>query len=183
MRLTKTSAAAALWGLAEATIFFIVPDVLLSWVAIKNWRKALLACVWTLIGALAGGMLIWHLGQDNPDQVRSVFTAIPAISERMLDDVRSQLTTTGITALFIGPLIGTPYKIYALEAAHLGIGLGTFLLVSIPARMLRFLIVTAIAALVSHGLRKTVSIDKLRAAHVAVWTTFYAFYFYVMSGV
>ena len=100
----------------------------------------------------------------------------------MIADVASQLDTRGITALFVGPLIGTPYKIYALEAAGAGFGLLIFLLVSIPARMMRFVIVSSVAALASHYLNKVVSMRVILGLHVALWIGFYAFYFSVMPS-
>jgi hypothetical protein len=33
-------ALAVLWGFAEATVFFIVPDVQLSWLALRSRRTA-----------------------------------------------------------------------------------------------------------------------------------------------
>jgi hypothetical protein len=47
--------AAAVWGLAEATLFFVVPDVLLTWLAAFRPRVACKAVVACLAGALAGG--------------------------------------------------------------------------------------------------------------------------------
>jgi len=47
--------AAFLWGLAEATCFFIVPDVLLSFIALRRLRTALLCCGLALAGALLAG--------------------------------------------------------------------------------------------------------------------------------
>ena len=41
----------AIWGLAEATVFFIVPDVILSFVALKEGKRATKLCLWTLAGA------------------------------------------------------------------------------------------------------------------------------------
>ena len=57
---------AASWGAAEATLFFIVPDVLLSRMALQDRRRALQACLWALAGALAGGTLVWMLGYADP---------------------------------------------------------------------------------------------------------------------
>jgi hypothetical protein len=78
-------------------------------------------------------------------------------------------------------LVGTPYKIYALQAAGAGFGLLIFLLVSIPARLMRFVIVTTLAAGGSRVLRKFVGIRVLQLMHIVVWTSFYAWYFHVMG--
>ena len=157
----RTYALAGAWGLAESTLFFIVPDVHLSWVALKSYRRAMIACAWATTAALLGGAIIWWLGATRPDSVRAVFDWIPAIGPAMIDDVANQLDSRGINALFIGPLIGTPYKIYALEAAAAGFGMPVFLLVSIPARMMRFVVVTSIAALAGRYLQRVLSIRVL----------------------
>jgi len=111
----RTYILAAAWGVAEATFFFIVPDVLLSWIALRSYRRAMICCVWATVGALLGGLVIWALGTMNPDLVRAIFAWIPAINEQMISNVQGQLGSQGLIALFIGPLIGTPYKIYGLE--------------------------------------------------------------------
>ncbi|MDJ0814144.1 MAG: hypothetical protein QNJ23_10460 [Woeseiaceae bacterium] len=170
------------WGAAEATLFFIVPDVLLSRIALQDCRQALRACVWALGGALAGGVLIWCLGNANPDPVREVFAQIPAVSPQMMDRVRGQLIDLGPWAVFVGPLTGTPYKLYALEAAGTGIGLVSFFLVSLPARMLRFVLVVLLTHWLAAALRRTAGPGMLRILHAVAWLSFYAWYFYVMSG-
>jgi len=182
MKLSRTNALAALWGLAEATLFFIVPDVLLSWIALRSVKRAMWACVWALLGALIGGALIWYIGLVNADPLRTVFTSIPAINESMLNNVRDQLQDSGLVALFIGPLVGTPYKLYAIEAAQLGYGLFIFLLISIPARLMRFVIVTAVSAAASRALNRFIDLRTLCVLHICVWISFYSWYFHVMSS-
>ena len=182
MKPHRSGIAAAIWGFAEATIFFIVPDVLLSWVALRYPRRAFQACLWALGGALLGGVMIWYLGSADPEPVREFYATIPAISEAMIAGVRGQLDTRGLTALFIGPMIGTPYKIYALEAAGAGFGLISFLLISIPARLLRFVVVTGVVAVVSRALQPFVALRWRQAILVASWIGFYGFYFRVMSA-
>ena len=93
-----------------------------------------------------------------------------------------QLDNRGLVALFVGPLIGTPYKIYALQAALLGYGLLIFLLISIPARMMRFAVVTIVSAVASRYLGKFVGLRTLQILHVTLWIVFYAWYFSVMPG-
>ena len=41
---------ATLWGFAEATLFFVIPDVLLSYVALSRLRPALKACGFATLG-------------------------------------------------------------------------------------------------------------------------------------
>ena len=55
MKSGVANALAAIWGAAEATLFFIVPDVFLSWLALSDRRQALIACLYALLGALVGG--------------------------------------------------------------------------------------------------------------------------------
>ena len=182
MKLSRTNVLAALWGLAEATLFFIVPDVFLSWIALRSFKRAMWACLWALLGALIGGALIWYMGLVNAEPLRAVFISIPAINEGMLNSVRDQLQNSGLVALFVGPLVGTPYKLYALEAAQLGYGLFIFLLISIPARLMRFVIVTIVSAAASRALNRFVGIRILQVLHVCVWIAFYSWYFHVMSS-
>jgi membrane protein YqaA with SNARE-associated domain len=162
-------------------LFFIVPDVLLSWIAIRRYKQAMICCAWVTAGALVGGGVIWWLGAVDPDPFRVIFAGIPAISEQMIANVQEQLDRRGIVALFVGPLIGTPYKIYALEAAGAGFGLLLFLAVSVPARMMRFVIVTTVAAAGSYVFGKFVSTRVILGMHIVVWIAFYAWYFHVMG--
>lgn len=182
MKVSRANGVALLWGFAEASFFFIVPDVLLSWLALSSLRRALIACLFAMVGALCGGTLVWLWAINDPDAIRSMFTWIPAINETMMADVRAQLADGGVFALFMGPLIGVPYKLYALEAADLGIGLATFLSVSIPARLVRFVVVTVFAGIISRLLRRKYSLSRVRMTHLVCWSLFYTWYFWVMSA-
>ena len=182
MKINRANALASFWGIAEATFFFIVPDVLLSWIALRSYKRALLACCWTTGGALLGGSILWYIGQSDPATSRAFFAALPAIDDSMIANVQSQLSNTGLRALFVGPLIGTPYKIYAIEAAHLGYGLGIFLLISLPARLIRFLLVSIVAGGLSTLLSRRLSLRHLQGLHILFWIVLYAWYFSVMPG-
>ena len=54
---------AFVWGFAEATAFFIVPDVYLGFVALFNWRRGLSAMAATLIGAM---LIVRHPRSAHP---------------------------------------------------------------------------------------------------------------------
>lgn len=181
MKIARTSGLAALWGFAEATVFFIVPDVLLTWIALQSYKRAFIACIWVLGGALLGGSVLWFIGSNDPDPARAVFSSLPGIDKGMIANVTSQVENDGLVALFIGPVIGTPYKLYAVEAGNLGIGLAAFLLVSIPARLMRFAFAVLFAGAIGHVLQKRFQLSVLRGMHVVAWIVFYTWYFHAMS--
>lgn len=180
-RPTATETAGGLWGFAEATLFFIVPDVLLTAVALTSLRRALQVAAWALAGALVGGALMWTLGRTDPTTGNAWLAQLPAISHAMIADVGRQLASSGLPALFAGPVTGTPYKIYALQAGQLGIGLVEFLLVSIPARMLRFVAVTLAVGGVSKLLARWMGLRWRQALLGACWVLFYTWYFHALS--
>src|SRR5262245_25681988 len=130
-----TNLAALVWGFGEATLFFLIPDVLLSWVALRDGRPAWVACGWATAGALAGGALMYGWGGVDRDSAVAALDYVPAINRDMIDSVEEQINNHGIGALFFGPLTGTPYKIYAVQAGAGHLGLASFLLVSAPVRL------------------------------------------------
>lgn len=166
---------AAAWGFAEATLFFLVPDVYLSRVALHSLPRALRDCLWALLGALVGGALMYGWGTAAPLSAEAALARVPAVAEEDLVRVREELREHGWSALFLGPLTGTPYKIYAVEAARLERGLLPLLAVSVPARLLRFVLVTLLAAglTAAPGLRR-LSPTASNALHALAWTLFYA---------
>ena len=171
---------AALWGFAEATLFVIVPDVLLTMMAVSSLRRALIACLFALLGALAGGALMYQWGARDRETALATLDRLPAIGPDMIREVAAELRTHGLFALFFGPMKGVPYKIYAAQASAHGIGLGSFLLVSIPARLIRFGLLTLVAGMIS---RKGWITWKPRRKVILLgsgWGVFYTCYFVLM---
>ena len=95
----------------------------------------------------------------------------------MLARVRESLLSSGALALFLGPLTGTPYKIYAVESSASGVSLLVFLAVSIPARGLRFLILALVVDGASRGPLAAWPLTRKRALVAGLWAVFYAAYF------
>lgn len=179
---------AALWGFAEATLFFIVPDVFLTFVAITSLRSAARAALWALAGALAGGLVTYVVASQLPRTSENLLEKIPAIDAALIENVADQIEEHGVVSLFLGPLKGIPYKIYAVEWAVARRGLRDdtiarvipFLLISVPARLIRFLLTSALAAGLTRFLRIPTRVAI--AIHLVAWTAFYAFYFAHMSS-
>lgn len=167
------------WGLAEATFFFIVPDVLLTLIACRALKPALKATTFALLGALVGGALMYAIGRRDPVSARAFLDHIPAISPALVSRVSSQVGENGLWAVLLGPLKGIPYKIYAVEWGSREGSLVTFILISIPARYIRFFL----AAVFARGIARLIGpLTHHRATTemlilAGVWSGFYVFYF------
>jgi membrane protein YqaA with SNARE-associated domain len=169
---------AFVWGLAEATFFFVVPDVFITRLALRSpWRRVLLACGCALAGALIGGTLLWFAAQNDaaPALLRT-FARLPGINRDLVVETGFALHEHGNKAMFTGGLIGQPYKLFAVHAAAQQVPLMGFLLFSAAARLMRFVLTAAIARLAAFGLHRWPE-SKLLRAHTLVWLCFYTVYF------
>ncbi|MBO1001981.1 hypothetical protein ACFSKI_12015 [Pseudogracilibacillus auburnensis] len=136
---------AFLWGIAEATFFFIIPDVILTFIAIHGFRAGLDASLIALAGALIGGSIMYIFAVKRYDHAYRFVWRVPAIQEKMLHDVQVSLREKGLIAMVLGPIRGIPYKAYAIMAPGASIRFIPFFLASIPARFIRFFL-TSVAA-------------------------------------
>ncbi len=166
------------WGLAEATLFFIVPDVLTSRLVLRRPKAGLAACFASLAGALLGGALLFFLGRHSAPQLLGAFDYLPGINPAMVDQARAGLVEQGPVALFTGVIGGIPYKLYATLAAGAGMSSGEFLLTSVFARLSRFLLVTGLAWFVGAKLLPNLSLAAKLRIHTGAWILFYFFYYW-----
>ncbi len=128
-----------LWGFAEATVFFIVPDVYLGFVALFHWRRGLSAAIAALLGAMLGGSVMYVLAMNDPSALRGFLIHVPLIDTALVNEVAENLRSDGLVTILTGPLRGTPYKIYAAQAGEQAFSFPSFLLMTVPARLERFL--------------------------------------------
>jgi membrane protein YqaA with SNARE-associated domain len=170
---SRLNLSALLWGLAEATLFFIVPDVLLTVIALRRLRAALVGCAWATAGALAGGLLMYGWGTAAPAYAWQILDYVPGIGVALQTSVRDAMARNGLAALFLGPLTGTPYKLYAVAAGQQGQSLAAFLLVSVPARAIRFALVSLLAHTISRHVAEPLQLRVL----MLCWLIFYVGYF------
>lgn len=131
-----------LWGFAEATAFFIVPDVYLGFVALFNWKRALWAMAAAIIGALVGGSIMYILAMDRLSAMNHFLDQIPLINAEMVTDIATKMQADGLFTLVNGPLRGVPYKIFAVQAGGQSLPYLSFLVMTILARLERLLPVT-----------------------------------------
>lgn len=95
----------------------------------------------------------------------------------MTAKVAQDLHSYGLLSLFAGPLTGVPYKLYAIHAGNQAIPLVLFLMVSVPARILRFLLVTLLVVWARQWPVFRGQHRRLLYTTIAVWMMFYILYF------
>lgn len=170
-----------LWGFAEGTLFFIIPDLVITFAALFSFKQSLKQLGVVLAGSLLGGWVLFSLAARDYSAARKAVAGVPFVTQRMFQATRSDYETSGVWALCKGPLSGIPYKVYAIEApGHAS--LLSFLLVSIPGRLERLAITWVLFTGVGLALRKRIA----RRPGCAVlgyglyWIVVYAYYWSVI---
>ena len=166
-----------IWGFAEATLFFVVPDVLLTFVALYSPRRTVKLVAFILVGALAGGTLMFYLGARNPERAEALVLRVPFVSPAMFDKTQHGFERAGIWALAKAPGNGIPYKVYCVQASRYSNG-GLFIVVSVLARLERFAPFWIVAALLGVAFRQRIQRRPLipALAHITLWIVGYAWY-------
>lgn len=124
------------WAFAEASVFFLVPDIPLSLAAMYSpkrvWRHGLAL----LAGAvLAGGLMFQWAAHGGT--ARSVVEQVPRVKTWMFEQAQKDLDTHGMWGLVKGPAEGIPYKVYVVLAPDSGASLPSFAAISVLARAWR----------------------------------------------
>ena len=165
---------ALFWGFAEGTLFFILPDVLLSFTALFRPRRAIVHMGAMVAGAVLAGAVMFPWSASGPD-ARSAVARVPLVSSVMFERAGRDFEQSGIWGVSRGPLRGIPYKVYAVEApAHFT--LWPFLLVTVPARLWRLIAVWMGFAAAGALLRKLGRAPLAPALHALFWIATYAIY-------
>jgi membrane protein YqaA with SNARE-associated domain len=138
--------------------------------------------MFAVLGACLGGALMWTLGRTYQVEVVGVLDKLPAISESMIARAEGALSGPPFVALIKGAFSGVPYKIFASVAANAGIGLPVFLLITIPARAARFLLLAAATALADRFASRWLDRGARTALLAAGWVLFYAGYWLLMPN-
>lgn len=166
---------AALWGVAEGLLFFVVPDVLISFLAVRRgWRAACIASMAAALGAVVGVFLLWQWSVADPQTVRMLVEALPGISPAMVEKLGGELMQGALLpTLLIASVVGVPIKIAAMLGPQLDLPLLEFLLVTPLARLPRFLAVGLGVALLARLGARWFSVEKMTLILALFWIVFY----------
>ena len=172
-----SKALAALWGFAEATLFFIVPDVLLSGLALFSLKRALLASLSAALAATLGGLLVFTCATQFPLETREVFLKVPGISEATFATVDRLLQNGLYAGMLEGAFSGVPYKTFAAEAGSRGLSPVAVALLSPAARLPRFVTIVLITFALSKMIGTRLSHRVKVVVLLVLWSLFYIVYF------
>jgi membrane protein YqaA with SNARE-associated domain len=171
-------AAAAIWGVAEATLFFIVPDVLLTFAVVRfGLRRALVLAVVAAGFASLAGLGMWAWGHSDPASARHAVLLVPAIGPDLLARAAQEVGRGWPLHLVTGAMTGVPYKLYAVEAGACGVKPALFVPMSFVARLARFTLTAVLMALGRWLLLKLHRPAWILPAWGLAWLATYAFYF------
>lgn len=172
----------AIWGFAEATLFFLVPDIWISLAALKSGKRALAICLAAAVGATLGGLLLFHLAKIDPNQIENLVLTVPGISPTTFETVRYLISANGMFfGMLEGAFSGIPYKVFVLDTAAAEAPASTLAVFTPAARLPRFLLVALAVWLIGRWVGNRLKPKGKARVCLALWLIFYSFYFYAFG--
>src|SRR5258707_15655086 len=89
-----------LWGFAEGTLFFIIPDLILSWSSLAGARRGLKMLGAILAGAVVAGLCLYASSAWQPDSARSPGASEPFVRAGRFNKVEEEYRPHGVFGLF-----------------------------------------------------------------------------------
>ncbi|CAN5243144.1 hypothetical protein BH23ACT9_BH23ACT9_10310 [soil metagenome] len=130
----------AVWAFAEATVWPLVPDLLLAGTVVAMPALALrLTVAATTASALGGGaaLLLGRAGWEWP---------LLAVTPRMPIEASAAIAADGAAGMLTQPLSGIPYKVFNAAAVHTDVDIAAWMGWTVLARGARMGAVALVAA-------------------------------------
>jgi membrane protein YqaA with SNARE-associated domain len=165
------------WGFGEAVLFFIIPDVFLTLVAVRfGFRRSIRLALVATAGAVLGGLVMYGWATLHPGSAFAVMDVLPGIDGSMIEAVRGDVASDGNRALLVGPWQGRPYKLFAAASGELGLSAIGLAMLTVPGRLARFAVSVAVAACARRLFSRWLSQRALVVCWAAFWLLLYAGY-------
>lgn len=174
---------ALIWGVAEASLFFIVADVIIGWVALsRGLRPGLIAAALATLGATLGGTALFLAAERAPTSVPRLIEAGPAVPAGAVAEAAPRMARPDWPATLLkAAFTGRPYRVYA-AAAPGRVPAARFAAVTPVVRAPRFLLIAAAFAGLGVLLRPRLTAKRLLLLHGLGWAGFYALYWTLTPG-
>jgi len=168
------------WGFAEGSLFFVVPDVLITLSAAFSLRRGLRHLGLAVAGALVAGALMFSWSARAPDHAARAVAAVPAVTTHMFEQVEQDFERSPAWAPCLGPTSGIPYKVYAV-AAPKHTSLTQFLIASVPARIERLALTWVQFVAIAWCVRRWTKhpVRWIYGIHAVYWVAMYTYYWFL----
>lgn len=169
---------AAVWAFADATVFFIVPDIWLTYVGLKHGTfAALLAGLFVTLGGVIGGLALFFFASSEPAEARNILLMLPAVNAEALQDARALLARWDAIAVVGNPYSLMPFKVLAVEAPAAKVQPLLFGLATFFAYLSRAFLIALIAGFLGWLFRRTFGVRRLVIWAMLFWAVMYALFF------
>lgn len=170
-------ALAFVWGFLEATVFFVVPDVIICVICVAyGWRHGLKAVGLAILGAIIGGVATYFWGTMDIESARAFFDILPAIGTDNMARAKATFESNHIgTDMLVGSLTSVPFKLYAGEAGAANSSLLQFVLLTPLVRLPRFAFAAILSALAHACAPNFIQAYKVPLM-ILFWIGFYGLY-------
>ena len=171
------------WGLAEGLFFFIVPDVYVSFATLFSLRAGAMAWLSSIAGSAAAIAIIRLLTATPGLDYLAFLESIPGISGSMIERVGASLAAEGLPYTPLLALGGVPLKVYGALAFSLEASLGSVLLWTPFARIVRMAPTFACVAAIRLLFSRRIELHAIAWCGLLglFWLGFYIFYFVRIS--
>jgi membrane protein YqaA with SNARE-associated domain len=168
---------ALVWGFGEATVFFVVPDVIISLIALLyGWRTGAFAVLAAIMGAVIGGIVVYQWGQADIRGATAFFDQLPAIAPGTIARANREMSGDHVAfSMLMGSVTSVPYKLYAAHAGATGMPLWAFVLLTPLVRLPRFALAVVAVRLASRFAPAMMHQHKIKLLAL-FWIGFYALY-------
>ena len=172
------------WGLAEGLFFFIIPDVYISLATLFAPRVGAVAWLFSIAGSVTAIPIIYLLTTILGADYLGFLGRVPGISSSLIAQVGEKVAAEGLPYTPFLASGGVPLKLYAASAFSVGLSLGSVLVWTVFARIVRIAPTFAVAATIRVVAGR--QIDARPGIWVAgvglFWLVFYVYYFVRMGG-
>jgi 1-acyl-sn-glycerol-3-phosphate acyltransferase len=107
----------AIWALAEATVWPIIPDFLLAPVAAGSRRSFCVPLAATIAGTAFGGVILLLFAYSSPAEAEALLGNLPLVTDHQISVASARLEDLGTPAFLMQPWSGVPFKVWGVQAA------------------------------------------------------------------
>ena len=121
------------WALAEAFIWFVIPEFLLLLMVFMRVRRKRQLLTYDILGTVAGTILALNLNLSD-----SAIESLPYVQQNMITQAHVWFTNLDVWALLHQPFSGVPFKVFNHVALDHDVNIFLYILLAVVVRVSRY---------------------------------------------